>query len=99
VRVDSFSSAAATTATEQVKKTTGDASTSFKKLPHAAKSHTEDTTTLSSSTDSVNSLTNTALQSVSGRQSKVDSLKAAVSSGQYKLDATKIAEALSSSDG
>ncbi len=58
----------------------------------------EDKTTLSSGADSVNTLTKAALQGSASRAEKVAALKQAVSSSQYKLDATKIASALSTSE-
>jgi negative regulator of flagellin synthesis FlgM len=54
----------------------------------------EDRTTLTSDSTSVGSLASTALQSPAIRQDKVDSLKAAVSSGQYQLDPGKIAASI-----
>ena len=98
MRVDSYSSTAAASATEQVNKAGGDQTTSLKKLPHATKSQTEDKTTLTSGSDSVKALTTTALQTDPSRAAKVASLKQAVSSGQYQLDPAKIADSLSSSD-
>ncbi len=56
---------------------------------------TEDKTTLSSTPAAAQSLTQTALQTAALRASKVEDLKQAVNSAQYKLDAAKIAEALS----
>lgn len=54
----------------------------------------EDKTTLSS-TPAAQSLTQSALQTAASRAAKVADLKQEVNSAQYKLDAAKIAEALS----
>ena len=54
-----------------------------------------DKTTLSSTPAAAQSLTQTALQTAASRAAKVEDLKQAVNSAQYKLDAAKIAEALS----
>jgi negative regulator of flagellin synthesis FlgM len=53
-----------------------------------------DRTTLSSDTESLHSLVSTAMNSPEIRQDKVDSLRAAVSSGNYKLDANEIASSM-----
>jgi flagellar biosynthesis anti-sigma factor FlgM len=53
-----------------------------------------DTTTFSTDTASVQSLTRQALNSPAIRQDKVDALKQSVNSGEYKLDATKITDAI-----
>ncbi len=58
---------------------------------------TEDTTSLSAS-GSVQSLTQTALQTFPTRAERVQALQQAVNEGQYQLDADKIALAMSSSD-
>ena len=55
----------------------------------------EDKTTLSSTPAAAQSLTQSALETAAVRASKVEDLKQAVNSAQYKLDAAKIAEALS----
>ncbi len=73
--------------------------TSAKTAPFAAKKPTtEDTTAFSSDTSAVSSLTQTALQTTPSRQARVESLKQAVSSAQYQLDADKIAASLANSD-
>lgn len=51
----------------------------------------EDRTTLSSTDQSVSTLVSTAMSTPEVRQDKVDALKEAVSSGQYKLDPHAIA--------
>jgi flagellar biosynthesis anti-sigma factor FlgM len=55
---------------------------------------TEDRTTLSTDTQSVQSLTSQALNSPEIRQDKVDSLRQSVSSGEYQIDAKAIASAI-----
>jgi negative regulator of flagellin synthesis FlgM len=54
----------------------------------------EDRATLTSDSTSVGSLVNSALASPEVRQDKVDSLRQAVSSGQYDLDPGKIASSM-----
>jgi negative regulator of flagellin synthesis FlgM len=54
----------------------------------------EDRTTLSSDSTSADSLAGTALASPEIRQDKVDSLRQAVNSGQYKLDPEQIASSM-----
>ncbi len=95
MRIDLYNSTAAAEATNQSGKVSADNSVAFK---HQAVAPTEDTTSLSSSSDTVQSLAQTALQSAPARTAKLESLKQAVNSGQYQLDPAKIADALSSSD-
>ena len=54
----------------------------------------EDRTTFSAHTQPVTSLVNLAMNSPEVRQEKVDSLKAAVSSGKYQLDPAEIAQSM-----
>lgn len=61
----------------------------------AAASASGDKTTLSSAPAAAQSLTQSALQTATLRAAKVEDLKQVVNSAQYKLDAAKIAEALS----
>ncbi len=63
--------------------------------PPASAAATEDKTTLSSTPAAAQSLTQAALQTAASRAAKVEDLKQEVNSAQYKLDAAKIAEALS----
>ncbi len=73
--------------------------TSAKNVPFVAKKPTtEDTTAFSSDTNAVSSLTQSALQTSTTRQARVESLKQAVNSAQYQLDADKIAASLANSD-
>lgn len=55
---------------------------------------TEDRTTLHTDSKSIQALTSQAMNFPEIRQDKVDSLRHAVSSGTYKVDATKTAEAM-----
>jgi flagellar biosynthesis anti-sigma factor FlgM len=54
----------------------------------------EDRTTLHTDSKSVQALTSQAMSFPAVRQGKVDSLRQAVSSGTYQVDATKTAEAM-----
>ena len=60
---------------------------------------TTDRTSFHSGSSSVASLVSQALATPDVRQAKVDSLRQAVSSGSYKVDADKIASAIIASDG
>jgi negative regulator of flagellin synthesis FlgM len=57
-------------------------------------SSTEDRTTLSTDSQSVQSLTSQALNSPEIRQDKVDSLHQSISSGEYQVSAKAIAGAI-----
>lgn len=59
----------------------------------------QDRTTFSSKSGSVQSLVNQALGSPEIRQDRVQSLKNSIASGEYKLDANKIAGAIISEGG
>jgi flagellar biosynthesis anti-sigma factor FlgM len=59
----------------------------------------QDWTSFHSDSNSVRSLTSQALSSPEVRQGTVDALRQSVNSGQYKLDAATIADAISSSGG
>jgi negative regulator of flagellin synthesis FlgM len=54
----------------------------------------DDRTTLTSDSTSITSLVSTAMNSPEIRQDKVDSLRQAVNSGQYKLDPSAIASSM-----
>jgi flagellar biosynthesis anti-sigma factor FlgM len=91
VRIDLYGSTPATTdAIDQNK-----VNTKSSKNTQAAAS-TEDTTSLSSVSQSVESLTQTALQTTPTRQARVENLRQAVNNAQYQLDAAQIADSLSS---
>jgi flagellar biosynthesis anti-sigma factor FlgM len=55
---------------------------------------TEDRTTLRTDSLSVQSLTSQALNTPAVRQDKVQALRQSVNSGEYQVDATKIADAI-----
>ena len=59
----------------------------------------QDWTSFYSDSNSVRSLTSQALSSPEIRQSTVDALRQSVNSGQYPVDAAKIAAAISDSGG
>jgi flagellar biosynthesis anti-sigma factor FlgM len=59
----------------------------------------QDWTSFHSDSNSVQSLTSQALSSPEVRQGTVDALRQSVNSGQYQVDATRIAAAISNSGG
>ena len=65
----------------------------------STQSATQDRTTFSSDTQSVQALTTQAMKSPEIRQDKVDALSQSVKSGQYKPDATKTAGAIMAHEG
>ncbi len=97
MRIDSYGATTAAEAAEQTSKVGADAA-STGRTASSAKPGPEDTATLSSNAGTVQSLTEAALQPSSARAEKVQALKQQVATGQYGLDAGKIADALSSSD-
>lgn len=54
----------------------------------------EDTATLTSDRASIKALTTKAMESSEVRQDKIEALRQAVQSGQYKIEPDKIAEAM-----
>jgi flagellar biosynthesis anti-sigma factor FlgM len=89
MRVDSFVSAAASNDLE--------VRTNQESMPSAvstASGAPQDRTTLTSSSDSVASLTQQAMLSGAERSQTVQALQQSVSSGDYKVDASKIADAM-----
>ena len=97
MRIDFFSSTVTTEAVAKTDKVSNDKVSTAKKQAVAPPA-SEDRTTLSSSSESVKSLTKTALQPVPSRQARVEALKLAVNNAQYQLDTAQIAAALSSSE-
>jgi flagellar biosynthesis anti-sigma factor FlgM len=97
VTIDLYGPANSESAT-QLDKTSVEKAASVGTQLNAQPATTEDKTTFSSGTDSVQSLSNTALQTVPSRQDKVEALRQAVNSAQYQLDADKIAESLANAD-
>ena len=65
--------------------------------PATTKAAAQDWTSFHSDSTSVQSLTTQALNSPEIRQGTVDALRQAVGGGQYQMDATKIAVAISNS--
>ena len=98
MRIDLFNATQVTEATKQAIKLSSDGVQTPRNHAVTQNSPAEDTTSLSSSSDSVSSLTQSALQTNPSRADKVASLKQAVSSGEYQLDPAKIADAISHSD-
>ena len=96
MRLDLYGSVATSEATEQG--TIASKKSVSAEQTRAYPTSTEDTTTLRSSSDAVQSLTQIALQPLSSRAEKVAQLKQAVNSAEYQLDSAKIAEALSSAE-
>jgi flagellar biosynthesis anti-sigma factor FlgM len=98
VRVDLYNSTVATEATAQASKVSNDKAASAQTKQATHKADTEDKTTLTSASDSVQGLTKTALQTTPSRAAKVTALKLAVNNATYQLDAAKIAESLANAD-
>ena len=65
--------------------------------PASTQGAAQDWTSFHSDSNSVRSLTSQALSSPEVRQGTVDALRESVNSGQYQLDPTKIAAAISDS--
>jgi len=59
----------------------------------------EDQATLSASRDSISTLTSQAMATAETRQDKIEALRQSVSSGQYKIEPEKIAEAILQESG
>jgi len=67
---------------------------SSKSQAAARQATTEDTTSFSSDKQTVQSLTQAAIQPIPSRQAKVEAIKQSVNNAQYQLDSDKIAESL-----
>ena len=67
--------------------------------PASTQGAAQDWTSFHSDSNSVLSLTSQALGSPEVRQGTVDALRQSVNSGQYQVDAARIAEAISNSGG
>lgn len=76
------------------------ATTAASKVPSGTqlKQTEEDTTNFTSSTNSVQSLIKTALQSTPSRQAKVEALRQQVKAAEYQFDSAKIAQSIADSD-
>ena len=81
--------------TDKTTLSSGTTATNAKTTPSVPAAPAEDKTTLSSTPAAAQSLTQSALETAPSRAAKVADLKQQVNSAQYKLDAAKIAEALS----
>jgi negative regulator of flagellin synthesis FlgM len=90
MRIDPLNSAAAS----QVTTEPNSAHAAAQSAAHSAQAGTEDRTTLTSDTASVNSLVSLALNSPAIRQDKVDSLRESVNNGTYEVDPSKIASSM-----
>ncbi len=82
-------------ATDKTTLSSGTTAENAKPTPSVPAAPAEDKTTLSSAPAAAQSLTQSALETAAVRAAKVADLKQEVNSAQYKLDAAKIAEALS----
>jgi negative regulator of flagellin synthesis FlgM len=89
MRVDLSSSAAIEIANEQRSQ-----QIASQKTPASGQATGEDRTSLSSSSNSTESLVGVAMTSPTVRQDKVDALRQAISSGQYELNPGNIASAM-----
>lgn len=100
MRIDAYGITIPGTST-QLETINASKSTSHESKLGVSQTSADDTTTLSSTsakTASIHSLVSTALATTPSRAAKLEALKEAVSSAQYKLDSDKIAEALSSAE-
>jgi negative regulator of flagellin synthesis FlgM len=86
MRIDLYNSSAS-----QISSEASSAKVNTGKTATSEVSSGEDRTTLASDSTSISSLVSSALKSPEVRQDKVDSLRQAVSSGQYKLEPSEIA--------
>jgi flagellar biosynthesis anti-sigma factor FlgM len=93
MRIDAYNSLAS-----QISSETSSQQVSAQKTQQNGQAGEEDRATLSSDSTSVSSLVSQALSSPEVRQDTVDSLKQAVSSGQYELDPAKIAASIVGED-
>lgn len=94
MRIGTFNSTASELASEVTSQQAGAKSASKTGQAEGAQTGGEDRATFSSGSSSVDHLVNNALQSPEVRQDKVESLRQAVSSGQYKLDPSAIAKSM-----
>jgi negative regulator of flagellin synthesis FlgM len=90
MRIDSYGSLAADALSSQPNAQSSAAQNDVT----APSAGSEDRTTLTSSSASVESLVSTAMNSPEVRQDKVDSLRQAIASGQYQLDPAAIASSM-----
>lgn len=82
-------------ASQQLEKgTTERASSPSTTVTSPASSKSDDRTTLQSGAQTIQSLVNQALSTPDVRQNKVDAIKQSISSGNFKFDAGKVADAM-----
>jgi negative regulator of flagellin synthesis FlgM len=98
VIVNLLNATSATEASGQTSRISSESGTAQASQAASSHSYTEDTTSLTSASDSVQGLSATALAGDPARAARVQSLKQAVSQGQYSIDPEQIASALSSAE-
>ena len=91
-----FNASSAAEASEQASRISSEGVAGQSTQVAGPKPYGEDTTSLTSASDSVQNLTQTAMAADPARAAKVQSLKQAVSQGQYSIEPEQIASALSS---
>ncbi len=89
-----FFTASSAESTEQTSRLNADGTTSSAAAASTGHKVSDDTTALTSATDSVQQLAQQALASQAGRAAKVQNLKLSVQQGSYQLEPTQIALAL-----
>jgi negative regulator of flagellin synthesis FlgM len=93
VRIDPFNSAASQVSSDLSSQKVGSQTGTQSSVSSLGVSE-DDRTTLTSDTTSVSSLVSTALSSPEVRQGRVDTLRQAISSGEYQVDPASIASAM-----
>lgn len=93
MRID-LSNAAASQLSSDVSSTKVAAQTAARTAAQTGSVSSEDHATLTSASTSVSSLVTAALNSPPVRQGKVDSLRQAITSGQYRIDPSSIAASM-----
>lgn len=93
MRIDPFNSAASQVSSDLSSQKVG-AQTGTQSSVNSPGVSEDDRTTLTSDTTSVSSLVSTALSSPEVRQGRVDTLRQAISSGEYQVDPASIASAM-----
>jgi negative regulator of flagellin synthesis FlgM len=96
--INLFNAAAATEASGQGSRVKSESAAGTTAQAAGSTGYAEDTTSLTSASDSVQNLKQTALAADPARAAKVQSLKQAVSQGQYSIEPEQIADALSSAE-
>ena len=96
--VNLFNATSGTEAAQETSRINSESGTAQPSQVVSSHSYTEDTTSLTSASDSLQSLSATALAGDPARAARVQSLKQAVSQGQYSIEPEQIASALSSAE-